>query len=161
MKLRSLLTENTVKIPKIWYHGTSVDFDEFDLKFITKNFYLSSLGIYLTAYKFPPPNGINAEGYAEASLNSADEIPLILTCQVNTDNFFIADSSGYSSSISFLDKNVNKLKDKRTEFDGICAFNHSKQGFVDMSFALVIFNPKNIKIIKKEVAKNVRNIWKY
>lgn len=153
MKIKKILNiineESIQKFPKIWYHGSSFDFDKFDASKAGANFEQSILGIYLSQYKLPPPYGTNAKEYANNSAMSHGGTPIIYTCTVNIKNPLILDSNGWSSSVQCIDKQKNDIKRTSSNYDCVIAYNHDED-FEYAEYIIAVFDDSKIKVVSKE-----------
>lgn len=160
---------NLPNFPDFFYHGTNVDFNKFDIKYLGSNFESSILGIYLTQYLQPLPYGASALEFAEQAVKKSGGSPIIYKCKVNLANPLIIDSKGYYNSNAIADAHRLKLKHnlEQGNHDGIIIYNSESYKLPDyitdedlikkhtttdpkhLDYLVITSNPDNITIIEK------------
>lgn len=153
MKLKEIYNiikeESSKKLPQVWYHGSSFDFDEFNSSNKGINFDQSILGIYLSQYKKAPPYGTNAKEYADESARNNGGTPIIYTCTVDIKKPLILNSNGWGSSVQCIDKQRNDIKRWVSGHDCVIAFDH-EEDFEYAEYIIAVFDESKIKVINKE-----------
>lgn len=155
--------------PEFFYHGSNVDFNKFDIKYLGINFNSSILGIYFTQYLQPPPYGASALEFAEKAAKENGGNPIVYKCKVNLQKPLIIDSKGYYNSNEYADLHRNKLKKRVQEgnHDGIIIYNSEGYKLPDyitdkdiinkhrsitpetLDYLVITENPELIEIIEK------------
>lgn len=155
IKLNNFITENVDnkhELPEYWYHGTNKYFEKFSLDYMGKNFHQSELGIYFSQYIKPLPFGTTAMEYAEEMVRREGGSPYIYKCKIHTQNPMIANSNGWYSTGTFIDKNRNDIKRYIThnKKDCIIAYdfeNKKEEGFRWADYILATNNLDIIEIV--------------
>lgn len=149
----SKVVDNSGK-PLVVYHGTSDNFDYFDISKMGKNFDQSILGFYFTNGAEPNlskgiPYGTTASEYAFNSqkggysdLGGANVIPVYLSIQ----NPLRIKADGWYSPATAIDKQRNQIKEwlKNTDYDGIISENEDKEQYGN-EIIYVVFKANQIK----------------
>lgn len=146
-------SDENIKFPDVWYHGTNEDFDEFTLDNIGANWDQSTLGVYFTQHMDPPPYGSTAGEYARNAKVVHGGDAIVYECKLTFENPLIIDSEGWYSSNTAIDKQRGDIKRwlKEDKYDAVIAYNSGEDEFKHMDFIAVVLDPKNIEIIKKHI----------
>jgi hypothetical protein len=139
---------NRHELPEYWYHGTNKYFDAFSLNYIGKNWKQSELGIYFTQYIKPGIYGSTAKEYAENLVVIEGGKPYIYKCKINTKKPLILNSNGWYSSVTFIDKNRNDIKQIDKKYDCVIAYNFENKKEEGMQWGDYILVTNNLNIIE-------------
>lgn len=147
--LREELSKQTV-LPKVFYHGTNVMFDNFNSESLSKNFEQSILGFYFTQYLKPPPFGTTAKEYAEEAVRNFGGSPIVYEVKLNIKNPLFINSNGLHSSVTAIDKQRNDIKRQlsTSNYDAVVAYDFEEKDFNDKDYSAVVLNSNQIEIIR-------------
>jgi hypothetical protein len=139
--------ESRSVLPKVWYHGTNVDFEKFDSSYMGRNWDTSTLGIYFTDRIYPPPYSSTASEYAKHAVSQHGGSPVVYEVELDMKNPLVIDSNGWYSSNTCIDKQRSDIKRwmESGNNDAVVAYDF-KTGD---DFISVVSDPGMVKIIKK------------
>ena len=145
--LKTTFDSFNINLPEYFYHGTNECFKDFDLKYMSKNYETSTLGIYFTQHLLPPPYSSTAEEYAENAVAKHGGKPYVYKCKIYTKKPLVLNSNGWYSSNTYIDKNRNDIIRwlQNDNYDSVVAYDFLE---TDIKWKDYILVTKNIDIIK-------------
>ena len=138
--------------PLIVYHGTNLDFNEFDKSKSGKNYRESEGGIFFTNKKKSAENYAKLHSYNKDNSDS-EKNGLVINSVLKIENPIIEYAEDYYGAVEKYDRNYhNYIKDANDNGnDGVIIYSNTGNLYV-------VLNKEQVKIIKKEKVEN--NVFK-